>query len=166
MTTPNLLAILNLSADSFFNGGKFAAADRQTADKLGEYLKTLLRHDIVWVDIGLESSNPFGRAVTIDEQIRKLDWFFEVSAGLGMQFSIDTSQPRVFRHALSKGARLLNDIRALQDAELLSIAAEADCRVVLMHNRHAGRARLDPSAYPTEMNTEDIDCLLYTSRCV
>lgn len=160
MTAPNLLAILNLSEDSFSNGGKFAAADRQTADKLSEYLKSLLSHGIGWADIGLESSNPFGQAVTIADQVRKLDWFFELSAGIGLQFSIDTSHPQVFRHALAKGARILNDIRALQDDELRTIAAEADCRVVLMHNRHAGRARVDASANSTELNPEGLEATL------
>ena len=126
---PRVMGIVNVTPDSFSDGGKsLAFADAiATAERLVAEGADLL-------DVGGESSRPGAEPVPVGEEIRRVVPVVAALAGrVGVPISVDTTKPEVARLALEAGAAILNDIRGLDDPELLAIAAESGAGVVLMH---------------------------------
>ena len=128
-TRPRVMGIVNVTPDSFSDGGRSLAFDDAVA--LAE------RHvadgaDLL--DIGGESSRPGAEIVPIEEELRRVIPIVEALAGrVGVPISVDTTKPEVARRAIEAGASIINDIRGLDDPELLAIAADSGVGVVLMH---------------------------------
>ncbi len=139
---PHVMGILNVTPDSFSDGGRFAAdgaavraAERMVADGA----------DIV--DIGGESTRPGAPEVSAEEEIRRVVPVVEALAGrLPVPVSIDTSKAAVARAAIDAGAAIVNDVTALTcDPEMGDVAARAGVPVVLMHMRGTPRTmQADP----------------------
>jgi dihydropteroate synthase len=138
---PAVMGILNVTPDSFSDGGRFfspgaaiAQAERMAAEGA----------DII--DVGAESTRPYGGAhpVSADEEIARLEPIFESVVKFGKPVSIDTMKASVARWAVARGAAVMNDVWGFQrDANLASLAAECGAPVVLMHNRAAADASID-----------------------
>jgi dihydropteroate synthase len=135
---PRLLGVVNVTPDSFSDGGLYATLDRAV-----EHALALAAGGADWLDLGAESTRPGGgvygegaREVSADEELDRLLPVLERLRPLtSLPISIDTRKAEVARAALAAGADLVNDVSALGDPEMAAIVAEAGCPVVLMHSR-------------------------------
>ena len=138
---PLVMGVLNVTPDSFSDGGRFldpAAAIAQARRLAAEGADIL--------DIGAESSRPYGNAVAVplDEERARLAPILPVVVGLGIPVSIDTMKAAVAAWALETGAAIVNDVWGLQrDPDMARVVAEHDAPVIVMHNRDAADPRID-----------------------
>jgi dihydropteroate synthase type 2 len=137
MRSPTRFGILNITADSFSDGGAFldpAAALAQA--------RRLYEGGADVIDIGAAASNIAARPVPADEEIRRLDPMVAALHEVGIPVSIDSFAPDVQRFALARGVAYLNDIHGFPGPALYPALAAADCRLVVMHAVSAqGRAK-------------------------
>jgi len=137
-----LMGIVNVTPDSFADGGlHFTHADALA------HARRLIDEGADIIDIGGESTRPGAAAVSADEEIRRVVPLVEALAGSRTALSIDTSKPQVIRAALSAGAAIINDVRALQQQGALEAVADSDCGVVLMHMQGTPRTMQQAPAY-------------------
>jgi dihydropteroate synthase len=124
---PGVIGVVNVTPDSFSDGGEFLAPEDAVAQA-----RRLLDEGAVLVDVGGESTRPGSEGVSADEELRRVEPVLE---GLqGMPLSIDTSKAEVARRALALGASMVNDVTALRgEADLAGVVAEADAYLCLMH---------------------------------
>ncbi|MCF8110210.1 MAG: dihydropteroate synthase [Desulfobacteraceae bacterium] len=137
-----IMGILNVTPDSFSDGGYFFQKDAALAqaEKLTEQGADIL-------DIGGESSRPFSDPVSAQEEIRRVMPVIEHLGGkISVPISIDTTKAEVARCAIEAGACIINDISALRfDPEMGRVAAENDVLLVLMHMKGSPRTmQVDP----------------------
>lgn len=139
---PRLMGIVNVTPDSFSDGGDFF--DRNAALAHGE---ALLDAGAEILDVGGESTRPGAAAVPPDEEEARVLPIVRHFAGLGACVSVDTRHARVMRAALDAGARIVNDISGLAgDPESLAVVAGASAPVVLMHMQgEPGTMQQNPS---------------------
>jgi dihydropteroate synthase len=130
-----ILGILNLTPDSFSDGGRFfdpSAAMRQARRMIEDGADAL--------DLGAESSRPGAAPVSQEEELRRLLPVLEEVVSLGVPVSVDTIKARVAREALARGAAIINDISALTaDPEMIHVCADGNAGVILMHMRGTPR---------------------------
>ncbi len=147
---PELWGVLNVTPDSFSDGGKFLDCEAAV-----EHGRRLLQEGADVLDVGGESSRPAGRTygegferVPAAEEILRVVPVIEVLAGhLGARVSIDTVKPEVAAAALAAGARIVNDVRCAEDPRLAEAAAAAGAEYVIMHNRGRGEVRSPNTDY-------------------
>ena len=121
------MGIVNVTPDSFSDGGAF-----RTSDEAAAAARRLLGEGAGLVDVGGESTRPGAAPVSEDEELRRVEPVLERLEGLPV--SIDTSRAAVARRALALGATMVNDVTALRrDPELAQAVAEAGADVCLMH---------------------------------
>ena len=125
-----IMGVVNVTPDSFSDGGRFLAA----ADALAQGL-ALVREGAAIVDIGGESTRPGSEPVAADEELRRVLPVVEALADrVGVPISVDTTKAEVARRALGAGAALINDVSALRaDPEMVEVVAELGAPVCLMH---------------------------------
>jgi dihydropteroate synthase len=129
-TRPLIMGILNVTPDSFSDGGRFFS----TQDAITQAEK-MVREGADIIDIGGESTRPFSEAVSEAEEIKRVIPVIEVLAQrVKIPISIDTTKAAVARHALNVGASIINDVSALRaDPELAKVAAISGVPIILMH---------------------------------
>ena len=128
---PLIMGVLNVTPDSFFDGGRFIAS-RDAIDHVGR----MIADGCDIVDIGAESTQPGANPVDEAEEIARLDRVLAVVTTFDVPMSIDTTKAAVAAHALSHGVVLVNDVWGLQkDPRMADVVAEAEAAVVIMHNR-------------------------------
>jgi dihydropteroate synthase len=135
------MGVLNVTPDSFSDGGRFF--DPATAL---EQARRLVAEGADILDIGAESTRPYGGAVAVpaEEEMRRLAPVLPGAVSLGVPVSIDTMKAAVAAQALDAGAVIVNDVWGLQrDQELARVVAERGVPVIIMHNRDAADAALD-----------------------
>ncbi|MGI9054663.1 MAG: dihydropteroate synthase [Pyrinomonadaceae bacterium] len=127
-----VMAILNVTPDSFSDGGKFFPVD----DALRQTEKLLIEGADI-IDIGGESTRPNSKRVSIDEEIKRVvPVIGEISKRFDIPISIDTSKSEVAAKAVEAGAEIINDISGLRfDEKIAEIAAKYETGLVLMHLR-------------------------------
>lgn len=127
---PCVMGIVNVTPDSFSDGGRFLASEDALAHGL-----TLVREGAAILDVGGESTRPGSEAVPAEEELRRVLPVVEALAGrVGVPVSVDTTKAEVARRALLAGAGFVNDVTALRgDAAMAEVVAEAGCPVCLMH---------------------------------
>lgn len=129
LARPVVMGVLNVTPDSFSDGGQYRELD------------TAVRHGLAMVeegaeiiDVGGESTRPGAEPVDAEEEIRRVVPVIErLRAETDAVISVDTSKPQVIRAAARAGAGLINDVRALGEDGALKAAAESQCAVCLMH---------------------------------
>ena len=127
---PQVMGILNVTPDSFSDGGKFLD-DPQAAN---EHCAAMLEAGAAIIDIGGESTRPGAAAVWEGDEIKRVIPAIEAAALMGAAISVDTRRPAVMEAALKSGAHIVNDVSALRhDPRSLGLAASAKVPVVLMH---------------------------------
>ncbi|WP_371345233.1 dihydropteroate synthase [Ancylobacter sp. IITR112] len=132
-----VMGILNVTPDSFSDGGRSAALDDAVANA-----RRLVAEGADILDIGGESTRPGHTPVPAEEELRRVLPAVEALAGLNVPLSIDTQKATVAEAALKAGACILNDIWGLMgDPDMARVAAAYDAGVVAMHNR----ANVDPA---------------------
>ena len=137
-----IMGIVNVTPDSFSDGGRFLGPDRAIAHGL-----RLFEDGADLVDVGGESSRPGAEEVPAAEEIRRV---IPVIAGLvaaGVPVSVDTSKPEVASAALAEGAVVVNDITAFGHPDMAPLVAAARCGAVLMHMQGNPQTMQDRPAY-------------------
>lgn len=130
LAQPHVMGILNVTPDSFSDGGKHNSQEQAVA-----YALQMIADGATVIDIGGESTRPGALVVEIEEEIRRVIPVVEELAQHDVIISIDTSQPEVMRKAVQAGAHIWNDVRALTRPNALITAAELDIPVIIMHMR-------------------------------
>ncbi len=124
-----VMGILNVTPDSFSDGGKFFSA----ADAIA-HAEAMAAQGADVIDVGAESTRPGSTAVSPSEQIARLRQIIPPVARLGPAVSIDTTSSQVAAYALDAGSAIINDISAgRDDPQMLPLAARRGCPIVLMH---------------------------------
>ena len=127
---PQVMGILNVTPDSFSDGGAFL--DRPEAGR--EHAAAMLEAGAAVIDIGGESTRPGAQATFEGEEIERVLPAVEYCAAMGAAISVDTRRAGVIEAALQAGAHMANDVSALRyDPRSLELAAATGCPVVLMH---------------------------------
>jgi dihydropteroate synthase len=143
LSVPIVMGVVNVTPDSFSDGGRFfdaAAAVEHGLRLAGEGAAIL--------DIGGESTRPGADAVSAAEEIRRVLPVIErLRASSSAVISIDTSKPQVMRAAAAAGVGLINDVRALREPGALEAAAATDCAVCLMHMQGEPRSMQQAPTY-------------------
>lgn len=129
LTTPVVMGILNVTPDSFSDGGRFSAREEALAHGLA-----MIEAGAGIIDVGGESTRPGAAAVEADEEIeRVVPIIGELVRRTSVPISVDTSKAAVIRAALDAGASMINDVRALREPDALEATAKSRAAVCLMH---------------------------------
>ncbi len=129
LSHPRIMGILNVTPDSFSDGGRFLKPD----DALRQVEKMLTEGADI-IDIGGESTRPGAEAVSVEEELSRVIPLIEgVRAQSDAFISVDTSKAVVMREAVAAGADMINDVRALREPGALEMAAGLKTPVCLMH---------------------------------
>jgi dihydropteroate synthase len=125
-----IMGILNVTPDSFSDGGRFLGADA-----IGSQVKAMVEAGADIIDVGGESSRPFAEAVSVEEELaRVLPAIRQIRNRSTIPISIDTTKAEVAAKALAAGADIINDISALRfDPEMISLVAKTEAPVIIMH---------------------------------
>ena len=137
---PAVMGVLNVTPDSFSDGGKFLSPETAL-----EQAKRMISEGAAILDIGAESTRPYGAIpVTADEEMQRLRPILTNVVTLGVPISIDTMKADVAAWALDAGAAIANDVWGLQrDGDMAKVIAERNVPVIVMHNRDSVDASLD-----------------------
>ena len=130
LSVPQVIGILNVTPDSFSDGGQHNGKVQAIA-----HAKQMIADGATVIDVGGESTRPGASVVEVEEEIRRVVPVVEALAELDVVISIDTSEPEVIRAAVAAGAHIWNDVRALTRPKALETAAELNIPVIIMHMR-------------------------------
>ena len=129
LSTPRVMGIVNVTPDSFSDGGVHASVDAARA-----HCDRLCREGADLLDIGGESTRPGARTPAVQEELDRVLPVVEHAMTLGIPVSVDTSRAAVMEAALRAGADVINDVRALQQpGAVAAVAAHPSCGICLMH---------------------------------
>ena len=130
VSKPLVMGILNVTPDSFSDGGRFAAREDAV-----EQAARMIADGADLLDIGGESTRPFSDPVTEEEELeRVIPVISDIRRRFAVPISIDTTKANVARQALAAGAGLINDVSALRfDSEMVAVVRESGCPLVIMH---------------------------------
>jgi dihydropteroate synthase len=129
-----VMGILNVTPDSFSDGGRFFAED-SAEDSIASQVETMVKAGVDIIDVGGESTRPFAEPVSIAEELdRVLPAILLIRKRYTVPISIDTTKAEVARKALAEGADIINDISALRfDQDMISLVRETEVPVIIMH---------------------------------
>ena len=130
LSVPHVMGILNVTPDSFSDGGKHNGKAQAIA-----HAQQMIADGATVIDVGGESTRPGASVVEVEEEIRRVVPVVEALAELDVVISIDTSQPEVIQAAVAAGAHIWNDVRALTRPNALETAAKLNIPVIIMHMR-------------------------------
>ncbi len=138
---PLVMGILNVTPDSFSDGGVFYAHDAAVM-----HARQMVEEGADIIDVGAESTRPYGNAlaVTAEEELRRLEAVLPAAVGMGRPVSIDTMKAKVAAWALDHGAAIVNDVWGLQrDPDIAGVVARYRAPVIIMHNRETADPDID-----------------------
>lgn len=130
LSQPQIMGILNVTPDSFSDGGQY-----QQLDLAVEQALKMQQDGASIIDIGGESTRPNAPSVSLQQELDRVLPIVDALKSYNLILSIDTSQPEVIRQAVRLGASIWNDVRALRRPNALQTAIELDIPVILMHMR-------------------------------
>ena len=139
---PLVMGILNVTPDSFSDGGRHSTADAAYAHAM-----QMLDEGADILDIGGESTRPGAAPVPAEEEKRRVLPLTERLAGAGAVVSVDTMKPAVMRAAADAGASILNDVNGFRAADAVDAAAKSTCGLVVMHMQGEPRTMQKAPAY-------------------
>lgn len=138
LSSPVVMGILNITPDSFSDGGVLYANNRIQRDDCLRVAEKMLSDGARIVDVGGESTRPNAQPVSSQEEMdRVLPVIEAIASRLDVIISVDTSNPQLMRAAAEKGAGMINDVRALQHEGALQAVAQIGLPVCLMHMQGA-----------------------------
>ena len=137
---PAVMGVLNVTPDSFSDGGQFAAPEPALAQA-----RRMIAEGADIIDIGAESTRPYGsEPISADEELKRLQPVLPDVVALGIPVSIDSMKSAVVAWALHQGAAIANDVWGLQrDSGMAGLVAERGAPVVIMHNRDSADPAID-----------------------
>lgn len=138
-----ILGIVNITADSFSDGGRYLAPEDAIAHAV-----SLVEDGADIIDLGPASSHPDAAPVTAEQEIERLEPVISALEARNIPISVDSFQPETQRFALSRNVAFLNDIQGFPDPALYPDLARADCRLIVMHSvqAHGGATRIQTDA--------------------
>ena len=142
---PLVMGILNVTPDSFSDGGRFTREEALSAQ-----IRTMLDNGVDIIDVGGESTRPYAEPVSKDEELRRVLPAIACIRALhqSIPVSIDTTKAEVARQALEAGADIINDVSGLRfDPEMIRIAVAHGAPVILMHMRKTPKDMQDQPVY-------------------
>jgi len=139
---PQLMGILNVTPDSFSDGGRHLAPGAALA-----HARRLLEEGAAIIDVGGESTRPGAQPVALQEELERVVPVVEALAAEGLLVSVDTRHTEVMRAALRAGASMVNDIEALRAPGALEVCAASDAAVCLMHMQGDPQTMQDDPRY-------------------
>lgn len=143
LDTPRLMGVVNVTPDSFSDGGDFL--DAQAAIDHG---KRLVDDGAHILDIGGESTRPGSKPITVDEECGRILPVIDGLADIGVPISVDTRHADVMRRAINAGASIVNDVTALTgDPNSIEVCAETGVDVALMHMQGTPETMQDDPTY-------------------
>jgi len=138
---PLVMGILNVTPDSFSDGGAFLEPDAAVA-----HAEEMIMEGADIIDIGGESTRLYGNrvAVSAEDELRRLEFVLPAAVRMGRPVSIDTMKATIAAWALDRGAAIVNDVWGLQrDPEMADVVARYRAPVIIMHNRDAADRHID-----------------------
>jgi dihydropteroate synthase len=143
-----VMGILNVTPDSFSDGGQFTCVDRAL-----KQVEQMVVNGVDIIDIGGESTRPGAAEVSIeDEIVRVIPLLKAIKSRFDISVSIDTSKAEVMSEAILYGADMINDVRALQNNGCLEVVAQSDIAVCLMHMQGMPRTMQEKPQYNDIIN--------------
>ena len=143
LTKPLVMGILNVTPDSFSDGGKFSTFETALAQ-----VKKMIEDGADIIDIGGESTRPGADYVSVDDELaRVIPLLKAIKSTFNIMVSIDTSKAEVMSQAILEGADIINDVRALQNKGCLAVLAKSDVPVCLMHMQGLPRSMQNNPQY-------------------
>jgi dihydropteroate synthase len=143
LSEARIMGILNVTPDSFSDGGQFIGQDEALAQA-----KKMVADGAAIIDVGGESTRPGAAIVSVAEEISRVVPVIEaIQSELNIPISIDTSKPEVMQAAVEAGAGLINDVRALQVEGALEVAAASQLPICLMHAQGTPQNMQDDPQY-------------------
>lgn len=158
LATPQVMGVLNITPDSFSDGGNLYSATGINWDALMQRAETMIVAGATILDVGGESTRPGSSLVATEEQCARVVPVIKRLAELSsIVISVDTSDPAVMRAAADAGAGMLNDIRALREEGALATAASLSLPVCLGHIGGSGKpATMQEGINHNDMSVSDI----------
>lgn len=140
---PQVMGILNITPDSFSDGGKFTSHTQALSQ-----VEKMIADGATIIDIGGESTRPGASDVSEEDELtRVIPVLKAIKARFNVKVSIDTSKANVMKAAIANGADIINDVRALQNKDCLQVVAQSDVPVCLMHMQGAPRTMQNNPVY-------------------
>jgi len=156
---PRLMGIVNLTPDSFSDGGRFLAVEAALA-----HARRLVEEGADLLDLGAESTRPGAAPVPLEEERRRLFPVLEAVLALGVPVSVDTRKPEIAEEALRLGAHMINDTSGLADERIAEVAARYQAPLVVMHTPHPDPRRMMEAARYLDVVAEVRAFLLKRAR--
>jgi dihydropteroate synthase len=152
--SPAVMGVLNVTPDSFSDGGQFFAPERALAQA-----RRMIAEGADIIDIGAESTRPYGaEPVSEREELKRLQPILDDIVSLGVPVSIDSMKSSVVAWALEAGATIANDVWGLQrDGDMARLLAARRCPVIIMHNRERADAGIDIMKDVSEFFSRSLD---------
>jgi len=159
---PVVMGVLNVTPDSFSDGGRYAGLGAALA-----HADRMAAEGAAIIDVGGESTRPGAAPVDLDEELRRVIPVIErLAARLAIPVSVDTSKPEVMRAAIASGASMINDVAALRAPGAIDAVARSDAAICLMHMQGDPRTMQREPRY-TDVLVEVRDFLRgRVARCV
>jgi dihydropteroate synthase len=143
LSRPRIMAVLNVTPDSFSDGGDFFTPDKAVARA-----EQMVEEGAAIIDVGGESTRPGAAPVSVNEELQRVIPVIEaLHAAVPIPISIDTRKPEVMQAAIAAGAGLVNDVNALQESGAVETAANLGVPVCLMHMQGIPETMQDTPTY-------------------
>lgn len=146
LSTPRIMGVINVTPDSFSDGGRFLAPGPDLG-LIAEVGAAMLAEGAVILDVGGESTRPGADDVSEDEELRRVMPVVERLLDLEAVISVDTSKPGVAARVLAAGVQLINDVRGGRDPAMLATLAASDAGYCIMHMLGEPRTMQDAPHY-------------------
>lgn len=152
--SPAVMGVLNVTPDSFSDGGKFTAPERALAQA-----RKMAAEGADIIDIGAESTRPYGsEPITSEQELDRLREVLPAVVALGVPVSIDSMKSSIVAWALDQGASIANDVWGLQrDPEMAALVAARGVPVIIMHNRDSADPAIDIMNDVTDFFARSLD---------
>lgn len=167
LSTPVVMGILNITPDSFSDGGQFYTKSYLDLGTVMDKADRMLKDGAKILDVGGESTRPGAKPVTVAEEMDRVLPVIERLVALDAVISLDSSSPEVISEAVKLGIGIINDVRALRKEGALAVAAESGLPVCLMHMQGdtPQTMQLDPSYQSVVDEVKDF-LILQVERCL
>lgn len=147
LSEPRIMGVLNVTPDSFFDGGKYYSSVGDISNAL-RHAQAMVASGASFIDVGGESTRPGAAEVSLQEEMdRVLPVIEALASDVDAIISVDTSSPELMLEAASLGAGLINDVRALQKDGAVEAAARTGLPVCLMHMQGKPKTMQDQPTY-------------------
>jgi len=142
LSSPKVMGIINVTPDSFSDGGQFEQVDAAIA-----HAHQLIQQGADLLDIGGESTRPGATPVSLQQELDRVLPVIKALKDCGVPLSIDTYKTEVMRQAIQAGVHMVNDVQALRQAGALEVVADSEVAVCLMHMQGTPQTMQDLAQY-------------------